>query len=173
MANEYVIFDVETTGMRPESGDAIVEIAAQRIEGRQVVGTFNTLVNPGKKMNPEVIAIHGITNEMVATQGRSLIEVIPAFLLFSEGATLVAHNISFDLNFLNWHLKVLGLPPITNPTLDTLELSKSKVMLASYSLKYLAQHFQIPQPTAHRALADVETTRELLFKLLDLQKIIA
>lgn len=171
MTNEsldYVIFDVETTGMKPEEGQAVVEIAAQRVQGRKVVDSFSTLVNPGKKMEAEAVAIHGITNEMVAREGRPLVEVMPAFMLFAAGATLVAHNIRFDLSFVNWHLKQLGLPVLANPTLDTIELAKKKVSVASYSLAYLAKHFSIPQPKAHRAMADVEVTRELLFKLLDL-----
>lgn len=164
---DYVIFDVETTGMKPEEGHTVVELAAQRVRARQVVDTFASLVNPGKKMDEEAVAIHGITNEMVRDMGRPLVEVMPAFMLFCVGATLVAHNIRFDLSFVNYHLKQLGLPALTNPTLDTIELAKQKVSVASYSLAYLAKHFGIPQPQAHRAMADVEVTRELLFKLLE------
>lgn len=167
---EYVIFDVETTGMKPEDGHAIVELAAQRVRGGMVVDTFSTIVNPGRHVDPEAVAVHGITNEMIAKEGKPLIEVIPAFMLFCEGATLVAHNIKFDLGFLNSHLRQFGLPPLANATLDTLELARQKVAVASYALSYLAKHFGIPQPTAHRALADVEVTRELLFKLLDTSK---
>jgi len=71
---------------------------------------------------------------------------------------------------LNNHLRQLGLPPAANRTIDTIELAKQKgVVVASYSLAYLAKHFQILQPTSHRALADVEVTRELLWKLLDIK----
>lgn len=164
---DYVIFDVETTGMKPEDGHAVVELAAQRVRDKKVVDTFSSLVNPGKKMDAEAVAIHGITNEMVQRMGRPLIEVIPAFMLFCTGATLVAHNIRFDLSFVNNHLKQLGLPALANETLDTIALAKQKVVLASYSLSYLAKHFNIPQPQAHRAMADVEVTRELLFKLME------
>jgi len=170
MDNDYVIFDVETTGMKPEDGHAIVELAAQRVRGREVVDTFQSIVNPGRKVDPEAAAIHGITDAVIAKVGKPLIEVIPAFMLFSEGTTLVAHNIRFDLGFLNNHLRLLGLPPMPNQTLDTLELARQKVLVASYALGYLAKHFQIPHPNAHRALADVEVTRQLLFKLLDLKK---
>ncbi len=167
---EYVIFDTETTGMRPQDGHAIVEIAAERIRGREVIETFDSIVNPDRKMDPEAAAIHGITQEIIDKEGRPLIEVIPAFMLFCSGAILVAHNIKFDLGFINKHLVDLGLPPLANETLDTIELAKSKVFVASYSLAYLAKHFAIPQPAAHRALADVQVTRELFFKLLDYQK---
>ncbi len=166
---DFVIFDVETTGMKPEEGHAVVELAAQRVRDGEVADSFSALVNPGRKMDAEAVAIHGITNEMVAKEGKPLIEVMPAFMLFAEGATLVAHNIGFDLAFVNHHLKQLGLPPLPNPTLDTIALAKQKrVVVASYSLAYLAKHFGIPQPTAHRAMADVEVTRQLLLKLLDL-----
>ncbi|MFA4937172.1 MAG: 3'-5' exonuclease [Patescibacteria group bacterium] len=165
---DYVIFDVETTGMKPDEGHAIVELAAQRIHSRQIVDVFETIVNPGVKIDKEAEAVHGISNKVVAEQGKLLIEVIPAFILFSTGATLVAHNIGFDLGFINKHLKDLGLPRVANSTLDTLELARSKVAVASYSLAYLARHFNIPQPKAHRAMADVDVTRQLLFTLLDL-----
>jgi DNA polymerase III subunit alpha, Gram-positive type len=167
---DYVIFDVETTGMKPEDGHAIVELAAQRVRGREVIDTFDTIVNPDRLVEAEVVAIHGITNEIIKREGKPLIEVIPAFMLFSENSTLVAHNIKFDLSFINKHLRDLGLPPLANPLLDTLELARNKVLVASYALGYLAKHFAIPQPKAHRALADVEVTRELLFKLLDIKK---
>ncbi len=168
-STEYVIFDVETTGMKPEDGHAVVELAAERIRGREVVATFDTIVNSGRSVDPEAVAVHGITDAVIAAEGKPLIEVIPAFPLFCEGATLVAHNIRFDLGFVNHHLRQFGLPPLSNPVLDTLELARKKVVLASYALGYLAKHFGIPQPKAHRALADVEVTRELLFKLLDLK----
>ncbi len=165
---DYVVFDVETTGMKPEEGHAIVELAAQRIHNRQVVDVFDTIVNSGVKIDKEAESVHGISNKIVAEQGKSLIEVIPSFVLFVSGATLVAHNIGFDLSFINKHLKDLGLPNLTNPTIDTLELARSKVAVASYSLAYLARHFSISQPKAHRAMVDVDVTRQLLFILLDL-----
>lgn len=168
--NDYVIFDVETTGMKPEDGHGVVELAAQRVHGRQIVDEFDSIVNPGVKIDKEAEAVHGISNEMVQKEGRPLIEVIPAFVLFASGATIVAHNISFDLGFINKHLKDLKLPVLNNPMIDTLQLARSKVIVGSYSLAYLARHFSIPQPKAHRALADVEVTRQLLFKLLDIKK---
>lgn len=167
---DYVIFDVETTGMKAEEGHGIVELAAQRVHDRQVVDVFDTIVNPGVNIDKEAEAVHGLSNEQVLKEGRLLLEVIPSFVLFSNGATLVAHNIGFDLSFINNHLKDLKLPTLTNPILDTLELARGKVAVASYSLSYLARHFNIPQPKAHRALADVDVTRQLLFKLLDLKK---
>ena len=170
MENDYVIFDVETTGMKPEDGHAIVELAAERVRGGQVVDTFQSIVNPGRKVDPEAAAIHGITDAVIAKEGKALVEVIPAFMLFAEGATLVAHNIRFDLGFINHHLKTLGLPPMPNQQLDTLELARAKVLVASYALGYLAKHFGIPHPNAHRAMADVEVTRQLLFKLLEIKK---
>lgn len=169
-STEYVIFDVETTGMKPAEGHAVVEIAAQRVHNRQVVDVLDTIINPGVKVDKEAELVHGITNEMIQKEGRSLLEAAPAFVLFSSGATLVAHNIGFDLAFINKHLKDLGLPALTNSTIDTLELARSKVAVASYSLGYLAKHFGISQPKAHRAMADVDVTRQLLFTLLDLKR---
>lgn len=167
---DYVIFDVETTGMKAEEGHGIVELAAQRVHGRQIVDVFDAIVNPGMKIDKEAEAVHGISNEQVKKEGKTLIEVIPAFVLFANGATLVAHNIGFDLSFVNKHLRDLKLPVLANPILDTLQLAREKIVVGSYSLAYLARHFNIPQPKAHRALADVEVTRQLLFTLLDIKK---
>ncbi len=165
---EYVVFDVETTGMDPKMGHAVVELAGERLKQGKVIDSFDTLVNPNRRIDPESTAVNGITNEMILHQGKPLIEVIPAFMLFAEGATLVAHNAKFDLSFINKHLHDLGLPPLSNPVLDTLELAKNKLMIGSYNLGYLANHLGIPQPKAHRALADVQVTREVLLKLLAL-----
>ncbi|MFZ5391356.1 MAG: PolC-type DNA polymerase III [Patescibacteria group bacterium] len=165
---EYVIFDVETTGMDPRAGHAVVELAGERIRQGKVVDSFDTIVNPGRRVEAEAVAVHGISNEMILQQGKPLIEVIPAFMLFIEGATLVAHNAKFDLSFINKHLNDLGLPSLSNPVLDTLELAKAKLMIGSYNLGYLANHLGISQPKAHRALADVQVTREVLLKLLSL-----
>lgn len=164
---ELVILDVETTGLEPELGHAIVEIAGQKLQGREVTGEFVTLVDPGQPVPADSAAIHGITQDMIGREGRPIAEVMDEFLDFIGAAGLVGHNLAFDLSFINRHLRLLGRPPLTNPTLDTLELAKRYLILPSYSLKSVAAYLKVPQPKAHRALADVITTREVLFKLIE------
>lgn len=167
---ELVVLDVETTGLEPELGHSVVELAAQKIHGHEVVGEFMCLVDPGYPMSPEASAIHGITPEMIALDGRPVEEAILEFVDFIGDAGIVGHNIGFDMSFINAHLVRLGRKPLTNPTLDTLALAKRYLIIPSYSLKNVAAYLKVQQPHAHRALIDVITTREVLFKLIERAK---
>ena len=165
METYLVVLDVETTGFRPEEGHEIVELAAQKILRDQVLEEFHALVRPSRSLDPEVIRIHGITDELLALEGKSGQEVFPSFVQFIGGHTLVGHNVAFDLGFINAHLVRLGLPKLANPTIDTIEVARRLLILPSYSLEKVAQYLKVPQPEAHRALADVNTTREVLLRL--------
>lgn len=98
--DEFVVFDLETTGLSPWGGDEIIEIGAMKIYGDQLDSTniFHTLVNPNRRIPEEAIKIHGISNEMVA-DAPLLSEVFPKFLDFVGGAWLVAQNAKFDMGF--------------------------------------------------------------------------
>lgn len=165
METQLVVLDVETTGFRPDEGHEIVELAAQKILRDQVLEEFHALVRASRPLDPEVIRIHGITDELLALEGKAPQDVFPAFVTFIGGRTLVGHNIAFDLGFLNAHLMRLGLAKLANPTIDTIEVAKRLLILPSYSLEKVAQYLKVPQPEAHRALADVNTTREVLLRL--------
>lgn len=161
-----VILDVETTGFKPEEGHSIVEIAAERVEGQAVTARFETLVNPGHAIAEEAVRIHGITDEAVRGGGKLPAEVFPAFVAFLGEAIIVGHNVQFDLGFLNAHLARLQLPLLRNEFLDTCELARRYLILPSYSLEHVARYLKVPQPSAHRAAADVATTRQVLFQLI-------
>ena len=165
-----VVLDTETTGLEPELGHEIIELAAQKVVGRDVVGEFAALVTPTRPVPPDAAAVHGITPELLAAEGKPASEVFPAFLAFLGDAGIVAHNAAFDIAFLNRHLALLGLPALTNSVLDTLELAKRYLILPSYSLKNVAAYLHVVQPSAHRALVDVETTREVFFRLAERAK---
>lgn len=165
METKLIILDVETTGFRPDEGHEIVELAAQKILGSNILEEFHALLRPSRPLDPEVIAIHGITDELLALEGRPAGDVIPEFVRFAGTDTLVGHNVGFDLGFLNAHLERLGLPKLMNPTIDTLEVARRLLILPSYSLEKVAQYLKVPQPEAHRALADVNTTRQVLLQL--------
>lgn len=167
METPLIVLDVETTGFRPEDGHEIVEIGAQKFLRNNILGEYHALVRPTRTLDPEVIGIHGITEELLSVEGRQSEEVFPEFLAFVGGHTLVGHNIAFDLGFINAHLKRLGLPSISNPTMDTIEIAKRLLILPSYSLEKVAQYLKVPQLEAHRALADVNTTRQVLLKLFE------
>ncbi|MCC5697540.1 3'-5' exoribonuclease, partial [Klebsiella pneumoniae] len=118
----FVVVDLETTGT-DRTGDAITEIGAVKIRGGEVLGEFTTLVNPGRDIPPSIVAITGITNEMVA-DAPPLDSVLPAFLEFSRGAVLVAHNAPFDIGFLRANCERLGLPWPKPQVVDTVRLAK-------------------------------------------------
>lgn len=148
-----IYYDTETTGIRPEK-DRIVEIAAyDPIHNK----TFQQLVNPGIPIPNDVIAIHGITNEMVA-DAPTFAEAGKAFIEFCNGpSVLIAHNNdSFDKHFLHHEGKrhELQMPPW--PMIDTLKWArKYRPDLPRHSLQFLRQIYGIAENKAHRALDDV------------------
>ena len=160
----FTVFDVETTGMSP-AGDRIVELAALRVDCDGSEREFHTLINPGRSIPPDVIAVHHITDEMV--QGAPHFAIVGReFLNFAEDSTLVAHNAHFDLSFLQESLARTGLPLWKNKTMDSLRLIRTTHPgLPSYSLQNLRARFRLDSDSsmqAHRAAADVEWTTQLL-----------
>ncbi len=99
--DEFVVFDLETTGLSPWAGDEIIEIGAMKIFGDQIdeVNTFHSLVNPRRIIPDEATKVNGISNEMVAN-APFFEDVFPKFLDFVGGAYLVAQNAKFDMSFL-------------------------------------------------------------------------
>lgn len=166
---QFVVFDTETTGLYPHLGDAIVEIAALRInKDGKVLGEFQRFVHSGIPSHPETVKIHGLTDEFIAKHGQTPKEVFPEFIRFIGNTTLVGHNIrDFDMKFLNRHLLAIGLPPVENPLIDTLDLARAKLpQLGNHKLGTLATKFNIDYSKAHRALEDVKINAEVFIRLL-------
>lgn len=147
-----VFFDVETTGLLPATGDRICELALLRCHAgsRQ---EFETLVNPQRRISPRAFAVNGIRPEALVDAPIFADVVVPTLALL-DGAVMVAHNASFDVQFLNCELARLGVGPHLAPTLDTLALARRLLRRSSYSLGALAVSFGLPKPT-HRAMDDV------------------
>lgn len=163
----FVILDTETTGLDPAKGEEMIEVAAQKVRGREVVGEYVRLIKATKSIPPDAEKVHGISQAMLEADGRPAKEVLPELVEFIGDAIIVAHNTPFDLGFINAHLERLGLPKLQNKTLDTLELARRYLLLASYRLANVAAYLKVPQPSAHRALIDVITCREVFFKLIE------
>jgi DNA polymerase-3 subunit epsilon len=161
----YVVFDLETTGSSATKGGAITELGALKLVGGEVVDEFSTLVNPGRRIEPFVVRLTGITDRMV--EGAPPIsEVMPRFERFVEGAVLVGHNVHFDCSFVT---AARGGFPLTNPVLDTLKLARSLVPgLKRYRLSSLASDFGVRQVPNHRALSDAAATAGVFLKLVKL-----
>ena len=164
----YVVFDTETTGLLPERGDELVQIAAVRIvNGRMVQGeTFETLVNPGRPIPAAASAIHRVTDAMVA-DAPGVLDVVERFRKFVGDAVLVAHNAPFDMAFLYRREKALGIQ-FDNPVLDTGLLS---VMVfgpqEAHTLDALTQRLSVrlPESLRHTAMGDAAATAEVFIKL--------
>ncbi len=159
----YVVFDLETTGSSAKEG-AITEIGALKVVRGQVVDEFATLVNPGRRIDPFVVRLTGITDRMVAS-APNVADAMPLFEEFVEGCVLVGHNVQFDCSF----VAAARGGPLPNPVLDTLRLSRSLVPgLERYRLSSLVSHFGVRAVPNHRALADAAATAEVFLKLLTL-----
>jgi DNA polymerase III epsilon subunit family exonuclease len=168
LKSELVVLDTETTGFYFDRGDEIIELAAEKIQGGEVVDTFHYLIRPSGLISPEASAVNGLTDDFVHANGFWAAEVFPKFNDFIGQATLVGHNIRrFDWPFIASHFSRLGLAIPANSLLDTLELSRRYLILPNHKLGTIAQHFAIATTGAHRANVDVAITRQVLFKILD------
>ncbi|MDR3837993.1 MAG: AAA family ATPase, partial [Eubacterium sp.] len=150
----YVIFDLETTGISPNY-DEVIEISALKVKGGEVVDEFNTLVNPGRKIPFGATKVNGITNAMVA-EAPAFSHVLEEFLDFAEGLVLVGHNIArFDMKFI-WRdtEQYFGEIPQNN-YVDTLQVARKHLpKMEHHRLVDLAEHYGISSEGAHRALND-------------------
>ena len=166
---ECVVFDVETTGLSPLSGDRIVEIAAVKMKNGHITDTFESLVNPERDIPIEASRIHNISEDMVAG-APSRQEVLPQVLQFIGGACLVGHNIKFDLDFFCFELSLIGRRVHdATPAIDTIKMAKRLLpQLSTYRLGNLAQYFGANVQETHRALSDVKLTVMIVTRLLDL-----
>lgn len=167
----YVVFDTETTGLLPNRGDEIVQIAAVRVVNGRIIKaeSFETLVNPGRSIPPSATAIHGVDDAMVADAPRA-VEAIDRFQRFCEGAVLVAHNAPFDMEFLYRREASIGRV-FENPVLDTVLLSAVVFgQWDTHSLDALVERLDIDLPASlrHTAMGDAVATAEAFIKLKDI-----
>jgi DNA polymerase-3 subunit epsilon len=138
-----------------------------KVRGGEVIGTFDALVNPGRHVPRRITHLTGISTAMVFDRPPAA-EVLPTWLDFLGDGVLVAHNLPFDLRFLEVELDLAGLPPFRNETLCTLRLARRLLSaLPSKGLSGLAEHFGIAVEHRHRALGDAEATARLLLLLVD------
>lgn len=163
---EFVVFDLETTGLAPGVNE-IIEIGAVKICKGEIVDRFASFVRPQNRIPAEVQKLTGILPEMV-DDAESIEKVLPAFMEFAGNAVLVAHNAEFDMGFVRLNLSRLSLPALGNPVLDTLGLARALVpTLKKHSLKNLAKEFGVPLNNHHRAIDDAEATATIFLSLLE------
>ena len=163
MINEYVVLDLEMTGLSAKT-DQIIEIGAVKIRNNQVVDKLECLVNPKCKIPTRVVELTGITDEMIAS-GVDKDEAVERLLDFIDGYTLVGQNINFDYSFLKqW--AVNHKRPLEAKACDTLKLAR--VLLPAdqpKKLESLCAYFGIERAREHRALDDAIETWQVFEKL--------
>lgn len=159
----YAILDIETTGGKYNE-EGITEIAIYRFDGHQIVDQFSSLVNPERKIQPFVVNLTGINNEMLRNAPK-FFEIAKRILEITEGAIIVAHNAQFDNRILTTEFDRLGYT-FEKDSLCSVELSQKLIPdMPSYSLGKLVRSLGIPISDRHRAQGDAKATLEL-FKLL-------
>ncbi|MCW2235991.1 3'-5' exonuclease [Azospirillum canadense] len=167
----YVVFDTETTGLSPSTGDEIIQIAAVRIVGGRILTgeTFNALVNPKRSIPPESIPFHGITDAMVADKP-TIDKVMPQFRAFVSGAVMIAHNAAFDLKFLKMKERAAGVR-FDSPVLDTMLLSRMLLGEGGdHTLDGIAERLGIEVVDRHTALGDSLVTAAVFLRMVEMLK---
>ena len=161
-SDEIVCFDIETTGLKVTQ-EAITEIGAVRLRNGEIVETFQTFVDPERRLTPEIIGLTGITDDMLRGAPK-LKDALTAFLAFAGGAPLAAHNAEFDISFIRSGCRKCGIP--FEPTyIDTLILAQNLLPgLGKYKLDIVAEHLQLPQFNHHRASDDAVPVAQMLTK---------
>lgn len=164
----YVVFDLETTGLYPNSGDTIIEIGAVKICDGNIIDKYDELINPGRELSDEIIKITGINNEML--KGKRNEEVaLNDFMKWVGNLPMVAHNAKFDISFVEKAFEKYNLGEFKNIVIDTLGLSRYLESSQRYhNLATLVKRYNIPwdENKHHRADYDSEGTALILDKML-------
>lgn len=163
-----IFLDTETTGLSPNDGDRILEIAC--IETKDLIPTkkiFHKLINPERKVSQEAFKVHGFSNDFLQDK-QKFKEIADELLEFIDGKKLIIHNAPFDIGFLNSELKKINKKVLDIKKVDdTLSLARSKFPASSNSLDNLCKRFNIDisRRIKHNALLDCELLREVYINL--------
>ena len=164
----YCVLDLETTGLAFRT-EKITEIGIMKYKNGEVIDEFSTFVNPQRPIPQEVIDVTHITDEMVQ-DAPTIDEILPKALEFIGDSVIVAHNADFDVGFLKYNCKQLGLK-LENTYIDTLRLAKDLFPdYKKYKLGIIAENLGIKVEVAHRALDDVDTTVKVFKIMIDMLK---
>ncbi len=163
---DFVAFDLETTGTTPET-DAVVEIGAVKFLDGLPQAPFSSLVNPGRPIPADAIAVHGISNEEVKDKP-FLRDLMGSFAAYCGDLPMVAHNARFDFKFLEAAVKRDKTKAPTGILLDTWALAKVLYPgLINYRLETLTKHFDFPNTVFHRAYEDAEYCGKIFLRILE------
>jgi DNA polymerase III subunit epsilon len=156
---DYVVLDIETTGLNP-SNDEIIELSAIRIIDGVQVDSFSTLIKPINRINKFITDLTGITNQMVA-DAPDIESALPLFCTFVGDSVVVGHNVNFDINFIYDNLQRCLNKPFSNEFIDLLRIARKNLPdLENHKLKTLSEHFDIDTTDSHRGLKDCTMTND-------------
>ncbi len=163
-----IVLDTETTGLDPASGHRIVEVGCVELLNHVPTGrTYQTYVNPERRMPAEAFAVHGLGDDFLETQPR-FAEIAPLLIAFLADSPLIIHNAAFDVGFLNAEFSRLGLPPLL-PTraIDTVKLARERYPGAPANLDALCRRFEIDiaDRALHGALKDAQLLAQVYLEL--------
>ncbi|MFI3211387.1 MAG: 3'-5' exonuclease [Peptostreptococcaceae bacterium] len=163
--SEFVVVDVETTGLDPKKGNEIIEIGITEIKSDEIHRNYSRFIKPVKGIPPIITEITHITNDMVK-DAKSIEEVLPKFRKFLGDRTMIAHNAKFDIKFLNHYLEKQGLEPITK-YICTIEMLKKEPNYdgKNNKLETACKFYGIENKNAHRADSDTLATAQLFLML--------
>lgn len=166
--DDYVVIDVETSGLCPEENE-IIELGAILVKEHTITERFSILVRPETAIPPTIEKITGISNDILQKEGVQISVAMQQFIHLLSDFPVVSHNVDFDYSFLHKTCADCNLPLPKNRRIDTLALSRRKVkQVINYKLSTLATHFAIDVSQKHRSLADCEITYQLFEKLIKL-----
>lgn len=157
--DDYVVFDIETSGLNPHK-DKIIEIGAIKYIDNKPVDEFSYLIDPEINLSEIVIKVTGITDKDLKGQ-KKIDEVLPLFLNFIENLPIIGHNVRFDYDFIEANIKKLNLNHIKNKIIDTLFLSRITIYDSkNHKLETLKEYLKLDY-NSHRAVDDCKTCNAL------------
>lgn len=162
-----IVLDTETTGLEPEAGHRVVELAGLELTNHLPTGrSFQRYLNPERDMPREAEEVHGLSAAFLADKPK-FADIIDEFLEFVGDGVLVIHNAEFDLKFLNAELRRIERPPLGHRVIDTLAIARRRFPGAQASLDALCRRFAIDNSarTKHGALLDTELLAEVYLEL--------
>lgn len=164
MNQTYAIVDIETTGTNPKV-DRMIQFGCALVEKGEIVGRFSTDINPGQAISKQIQSLTQISNQQVK-KAPFFEDVAATIYNLLEDTVFVAHNIHFDYHFLNQELIRCGMPALTIPGIDTVELAQIFLPTeASFRLNDLAESLGIEHTNPHQAASDAEVTAQLLIEI--------
>lgn len=165
----YVVFDLETTGLYPNSGDSIIEIGAVKINNGKIIDRYDELINPEVNLSEEIVKITCITDDMLKDKRKEK-ECVKDFMSWVGNLPMVAHNAKFDISFLDNAYSKYDLGKLNNMVIDTLGLSRYLDSSERYhNLATLVKKYNIPwdEDKHHRGDYDSEGTALIFDKMLN------